>query len=119
MSDLTNLYLALGYCIFMLILGLILQKFPPKKINHIYGYRTNRSMQNENTWNTANQYSSRLMVRMSLLSLIFPPLLYFIYPEYNFMITIVVNTLLIVSILWFTENHLKSKFDTQGNRIES
>ncbi len=115
MSDQEQLLFALGYCLFMLILFLIFQRFPPKKINHFYGYRTNRSMKNEHTWKVANDYSMNLSVRLCLYSFLFPVLLYFLYPEYNFLITVIVNSLLIISIYWFTEAHLKERFHEDGS----
>ena len=35
--------------------GLLFRK-TPKEINYVYGYRTKRSMMNEETWRFANQY---------------------------------------------------------------
>jgi uncharacterized membrane protein len=42
--------------------GLIMWMFPPKKINHVYGYRTSQSMQSEEHWHFAQAYSAKLMV---------------------------------------------------------
>jgi uncharacterized membrane protein len=41
-------------------------KFPPKKINGIYGYRTSKSMKSQENWDTAQRYSSRLMLKQGL-----------------------------------------------------
>ena len=49
------------------IVGLILLKFPPKKINHIYGYRTKRSMQNQEIWDFAQQFSAKEMIKGGIL----------------------------------------------------
>ena len=65
-SDQNQLYMALGYCAFMLLLGWLLKKFPPKKINHLYGYRTQRSMKNQATWEAANTYSTLVFFKVSL-----------------------------------------------------
>lgn len=46
----------------LIIAGIILSLFPPKKINSLYGYRTSRSMRNKKNWDLANKYSSRLMI---------------------------------------------------------
>lgn len=46
----------------MALVGLIMHKFPPKKINSLYGYRTNSSMKNQQTWDEANRYSAKLMM---------------------------------------------------------
>ena len=67
-TDQNQLYIALGYCAFMLLLGWLLKKFPPKKINHLYGYRTQRSMKNQATWEAANTYSSLVFFKISLYS---------------------------------------------------
>lgn len=40
----------------MIVLGFIYGKYPPKKINHISGYRTTMSMKNQDTWDFANRY---------------------------------------------------------------
>jgi len=42
--------------------GWIMAKYPPKKINPLYGYRTRRSMQSLDAWNYAQRLSSRKMI---------------------------------------------------------
>ena len=42
------------------IFGILLYKHEPKKINGYYGYRTVRSMKNEDTWKFANNLLGRL-----------------------------------------------------------
>ena len=37
----------------LFLLSIIFWKFPPKKINHFYGYRTPKAMQNLEIWNFA------------------------------------------------------------------
>jgi uncharacterized membrane protein len=43
--------------------------YPPKKINALYGYRTPASMKNQQTWDEANRYSTKLMIRYALIML--------------------------------------------------
>ena len=117
-SDQNQLYMALGYCAFMLLLGWLLKKFPPKKINHLYGYRTQRSMKNQATWEVANTYSSLVFFKVSLYSFFIPVGLYFLYPQLNVLITIVTNTLLLLCVIYATEKQLKTRFDTQGNPLD-
>ena len=52
----------------MLIFGRLLFRRTPKEINYVYGYRTKRSMRNEETWKFANQYLGKLWYRYGLLS---------------------------------------------------
>ena len=46
----------------MLLVGIIMLIFPPRNINHIYGYRTKQSMESEENWQFAQTYSAKLMV---------------------------------------------------------
>ena len=62
-----------------LIMGAITAKFPPKKINMLYGYRTGRSMKNQQNWDFAQKYATRemlrggwIMVAFSLTGLLYP-----------------------------------------------
>jgi uncharacterized membrane protein len=45
-----------------ILVGLIMAKYPPRKINPLYGYRTRRSMQSTDAWKYAQRISSRRMV---------------------------------------------------------
>ena len=44
----------------MIFFGWLLFRKTPKKINFVYGYRTKRSMMNEETWRFANQYFGKV-----------------------------------------------------------
>lgn len=56
--------------VILYLAGFIIQRFPPKKINNWYGYRTASSMKDQQSWDEANRYSARLMMRVGLISLI-------------------------------------------------
>ncbi len=56
---LTNM---LSGLIFMLA-GFILSKYPPKKINSLYGYRTGRSIKSKEAWDFAQGYSADKIFR--------------------------------------------------------
>jgi uncharacterized membrane protein len=115
MTNENQLMIALGYCVFMLIIFIIYFLYPPKKINYLYGYRTKQSMRNNETWSFANKYAAKLLINFSIYSLFIPPILYFLYPENNFIITIIIHTALILSVLYFTELQLKIKFKKEEN----
>lgn len=38
----------------LFLISIIFWKFPPKKINNLYGYRTPKAMQNQQIWDFAN-----------------------------------------------------------------
>jgi uncharacterized membrane protein len=53
----------------LLIIGLIMSRFPPKKINAYYGYRMPSAMKNQETWDEANSYSATYMVKAGLVTI--------------------------------------------------
>lgn len=59
------LTLSLSGIVFLLG-GIVLAKFPPKKINGLYGYRTVNSMKSQDRWDFAQKYSSRLAILSGL-----------------------------------------------------
>lgn len=70
----------MGFWIFMLLVNLLFPaimigfgryflKHPPKTINYVFGYRTTRSMKNQDTWTFAHQYCGRLWYRWGLVLL--------------------------------------------------
>ena len=116
-SDTGQLWWALGYCGFMLLLAFIVKKYPPKKINPIYGYRTKRSMKNPKTWEAANKFSSQLMFQFCLYSFLIPAVTFLLIPAWNLLITIVGNTILILLVIFYTEKYLSLNFDENGDLI--
>ena len=61
--NIIGIVLTSGGLIFLLA-GWIQFRFPPKKINHLYGYRTSTSMRNLEGWAFAQRYSARRMIRL-------------------------------------------------------
>lgn len=68
--EITNPMLLTVGLIFMLM-GIIMYKFPPKKINGLYGYRTASSMQSQNKWDFAQKYSAKIMAFIGFGMLLF------------------------------------------------
>ena len=52
----------------MLFFGWLLFRRTPKEVNYVYGYRTKRSMMNEETWRFANQYFGKVWYLCGLIS---------------------------------------------------
>ena len=70
----------MGFWIFMLLMGLmipgmlllfgwIFQKYAPRGINAVYGYRTKRSMRDQRSWDFAQAMFGRLAFRWGLYEL--------------------------------------------------
>ena len=47
--------------------GYLSLKFPPKKINSVYGYRTPNSMKDQKRWEFAQKYASKEMMKLGAL----------------------------------------------------
>ena len=65
-----SLVLLLTGVIFV-ITGAIMIKFPPKKINSFYGYRTPNSMKDQESWTFAQIYSGKEMIRLGIFLTLF------------------------------------------------
>ena len=53
-----------------LVAGVIMNKFPPKAINSLYGYRTAASMKSQERWDFAQRYSSRKFMQTGVMQLL-------------------------------------------------
>lgn len=54
----------------MLLAGIMLYKYPPKKINFFVGYRTCKSMKDKESWDIANKYSGEICIKLGIVLLI-------------------------------------------------
>ena len=124
----------MGYWIFMLAMGLlfpaimilfgaVFTKTAPKKINYIFGYRTDMSMKNQDTWEFAHKYIGKLWFRLGLLLIPITviPMLFVIGNSENVVATVglivsFVNTVTLIVPIFFTEKALNKAFDKDGNR---
>tara|TARA_R110000868_G_scaffold365912_1_gene628825 strand:- start:1496 stop:1849 length:354 start_codon:yes stop_codon:yes gene_type:complete len=104
---------------FLLIgIGYYWIKFPPKNINYLYGYRTRRSMANQQIWDYANKIGARMFMVLGLATLFLGFILFFVVPTQSTLITIgLVIIGLGVGIFW-CETNLNRHFDKNGNPKE-
>lgn len=95
-----------------IIAGFIMLKFPPKKINSLYGYRTSSSMKNQKRWDFAQNKSSKAMIKLGfllslcgLIGLIYQP-----NDEIATLLALGLTVLLVVILLIRIELAIKNKF---------
>ena len=62
-------YLIVG--IVVTVIAVVFKKFPPKKINMWYGYRSETSVESQEAWDAGQKYSSKLMIIEGILLMIF------------------------------------------------
>ena len=124
----------MGFWIFMLAMGLLFpvvmilfgtmfMKSAPKKIDYIFGYRTDMSMKNRDTWEFAHKYIGKLWFRFGLL--LIPStvisMLFVISKTENIVGTVglivgFINTIVLIVPIFFTEKALNRTFDKDGKR---
>ena len=100
----------------LFLLSIIFWKFPPKKINALYGYRTHKSMQNEDIWNFANTAFNQSFIIYSGLSFLGGLLLATLSSkELTWQPMILVLLSILVCIIK-TEKSLSNNFTDEGKR---
>nr|WP_262913437.1 SdpI family protein [Aequorivita xiaoshiensis] len=89
-----------------------MRKFPPKKINALYGYRTSSSMKNQERWDFAQIYSSAEMIKIGLLNIVisFINFIYFLTEITSMILGLTIMILSIIVLLFRVENAIKKKF---------
>lgn len=99
------------------ILSIVFYKFPPKKINSLYGYRTHKSMLNQDIWDYANAVFTKALLMYAAICFAAAMALTFLNPEMmqSWVPMGLMALTLLVSIVK-TEQSLKATFDDEGRR---
>lgn len=98
----------------MVLIGLIWRKNPPRYINSLHGYRTSLSMKDQDSWDFAHKYISKIWLKFGILMLAITGLFnIFFYKQSNFegKILILVFLQIVVMVLTIppTERALKRR----------
>lgn len=99
----------------LFVLSVIFYFFPPKKINSLYGYRTNKSMQNETIWQFANSFWSKQFLIYSAISFVAALVLAYVNPKITWQPMAIMLLSLAVSVIK-TEQALNKNFDDEGKK---
>lgn len=107
----------------MIVVGKFYSNKVPGKINYFVGYRTTRSMKNDETWEFAHKKFSKIwykwgliMLPLSILTVLFVISKNEDIIEVMGAIITVVQLLPILASIALTEKALKDNFDEEGNR---
>ena len=110
----------------MIGFGRMFLKNPPKNINDSFGYRTKRSMKNQDTWDFAHQYCGRLWYRCGLILLLpsVAPLLFVLGRDIGVigstgLVVTGVQLVVMLGTVFPVEKALKRTFDERGRRREA
>lgn len=113
------LFLILTLCggIFLLA-GYIQLRFPPKKINHLYGYRTATSMRSQECWDFAQAFSAKKMIKMSTYIIALGLLSWFADLQHFWAVGLALTILILMPLLMLfqVEKELKKRFPKPPNK---
>lgn len=110
-SEITSITILSG--LLFLIAGLIVYFVPPKKINGLYGYRTEKSMKSQERWDFAQIFAAKKMILSGVILCIVGLLAAFVSLSENLQ-TVVGLSLLISSCIYLfvsTEKAITQKFE--------
>ena len=110
MYPLAGILLLTGGC--FSLAGYITKRFPPKKINHLYGYRTKTSMRNQEVWDFAQLYSASEMIKLGIIMLILAGFAWFAEVQFKGDIFVAIGLTVIFPLvmLFQIETELKKRF---------
>lgn len=113
-----NLLLLLMVPIITIITGYLMYRHTPKSINGLVGYRTSRSMINQDTWNFANKYCASLWIKLGIITTVISFLIYILFDvnEIVSIVIVLIQTFLLSLSIIPVEKALKKTFDDDGNR---
>ena len=102
----------------MMVLGLIYKFRPPKKINRISGYRTQRSMRSQTTWDYAQKRIADAFPPLGLALFLVITVDKLILPfkrEYLSLLNAGLVLLALIVLIIVIERELQEKFDAGGD----
>lgn len=99
----------------LFLLSIIFWKFPPKKINNWYGYRTHKTMLNEKIWGFANTIFAKNLIVYSGISFLGGALLANFSASFSWQPMALVFLAVIVCIIK-TERALSDNFTEEGKK---
>ena len=96
--------------------SIVFSVFPPKKINKIYGYRTKKTMLNDDIWAFANKQFNASFIKYSFLGFLAALLLETIGSGRVTWQPMVILLFTLGATILKTEQSLSQNFDEEGNK---
>jgi len=108
-DELVVLFLLLLVGMIYAACGALLYKYPPKNINHFFGYRTGRAMKDQRSWDFAQVYSGKMMIYWGMVTMVLGFAVWMVFPDDIMIacIVVILQTVLIFPAIIATERKLK------------
>ena len=105
--------------ILLLVFAWCYKTYPPKNINFIYGYRTRKSMRNQETWDFANRIGARMMYYVGLSTFFVGTASYLISPKWALGFSLFFLLVAMFAGIFWCERQLEINFDKNGKPLNS
>ena len=100
--------------VMIIVIGYLMNKYPPQKPNWFIGYRTRKSMQNNEVWKIANQYCGTVWIKLGILMLIITSIIFVLaslniinFTENLLIIVTITEVIILVQTIFIVENKIK------------
>lgn len=105
------LFLHMLHGLLVLLIGFILQRWPPRHVNWFYGFRTHYSMRNAENWHEGNRYYAKVILSIGFISLFISLICYFTMPLLaSLLVPLGIMLLLFMGSIVLTNQHLKRRY---------
>lgn len=104
-------------CLLLLGLSGYYKKYPPKKINQFYGFRTRKTMANQEIWDAANKRNAQDLWKFALYLTIFSIMLIVFRVPYAVFIHLGAMLIGLAIAIHASIRYIDKHFDKKGNRI--
>lgn len=104
----------------LIILGVVMTFFPPKKINNYYGYRSELAKSSQRAWDLAQEYSRKANISYGFTMLAIGAITgYLLFLQKGIYIVLGIELFILMPIFTFarngaTEKYLKSKLNRRS-----
>jgi len=105
-------------CVLLLGLSWYYKKYPPKKINQLYGFRTRKTMSNQEIWDIANKRNAQDLWKFALYLTFFSVLLIVFKVPYAIIIHLGAMLIGLGIAVYASIRYIDKHFDKNGNRIQ-
>lgn len=101
------------FSLIVILAGVIMAIFPPKKVNYLYGYRTPRAMKNLHNWTFAQKYAAKMLIIGGVILMLAAVAMEFLFKlEKNLSaLMIFLSVILVVAFVFFTTESAIKKFE--------
>jgi uncharacterized membrane protein len=109
---------ALVPSLLLMVLAMFYRAYPPKSINFFYGYRTRKSMRNQQTWDFANRIAAKMLFYVGASTLMVATATYFVDPLWAFGVSIFFLLVAMFAGIFWCERQLALNFDKDGKPLK-